>query len=202
MTKKFNYFYRVENLINGKFYFGVHSTNNLEDKYLGSGKRISYAIKKYGKNNFQKEILESFETFKKALDYEEFIVSEELLKDPSCYNLMKGGKGGNNGRGEEWYKQHCSEAGKNCMKDPIYREIFIKKQRENWKNISIHTGFKDKKHSEEAKKNIGKGNSLSQKGEKNSQFGTCWITNGINNMKIPKDELNLWLQENWKRGRV
>ena len=58
MEKQHNYFYRIENTLNGKFYYGVHSTNNLEDGYLGSGKRISYAVKKYGKENLQKVILD------------------------------------------------------------------------------------------------------------------------------------------------
>jgi len=90
--KKFNYFYRVENLINGNFYYGVHKTYNLEDGYLGSGKRILYAIKKYGKENFKKEILLFFDTYKEALNYESEIVTEELILDPSCYNLALGGK--------------------------------------------------------------------------------------------------------------
>ena len=49
--------YKTTNLINNKFYIGMHGTNNLEDGYLGSGKIILSAIRLYGKENFIREIL-------------------------------------------------------------------------------------------------------------------------------------------------
>jgi hypothetical protein len=48
--------YKTTNLINGKIYVGQDSKNN--PKYLGSGIVLNHAIKKYGKDNFKKEILE------------------------------------------------------------------------------------------------------------------------------------------------
>lgn len=41
--------YKTTNIINGKYYIGVHKTTNPNDSYLGSGKAIKEAIKKYGK---------------------------------------------------------------------------------------------------------------------------------------------------------
>ena len=40
-----------------------------------------------------------------------------------------------------------------------------------------------------------------QKDEKNSQFGTCWITKNNENKKIKLNELESWIQKEWIRGR-
>lgn len=89
--KKFNYFYKITNIINGKYYYGVHSTNDLNDGYMGSGTTLHKAYKKYGVENFTKEILKFFEDSKSMFDYEKTIVNEELVKNENCYNLKTGG---------------------------------------------------------------------------------------------------------------
>lgn len=92
--QKYHYFYKITNNINNHFYYGVHSTNNLNDGYMGSGKRLHYAYKKYGIENFSKEILKFFNTSKEAYEYEGEIVTEELIKSNECYNMVTGGNGG------------------------------------------------------------------------------------------------------------
>ena len=47
-TKKIHYNYITTNKINGKRYVGMHSTDNIDDKYLGSGQLLIKAINKYG----------------------------------------------------------------------------------------------------------------------------------------------------------
>lgn len=95
MKKNYNYFYKITNLINNKFYYGVHKTDNIYDGYMGSGTRLKYAYNKYGIENFKKEILKYFNTYDDALLYESNIVTEKLVNDDNCYNLKIGGKGGN-----------------------------------------------------------------------------------------------------------
>lgn len=90
------YFYKITNLINKKFYYGVHSTNNLNDDYMGSGKYLKRAKNKYGVENFKKEILKYFNSKEEMFEYEKQIVTEVLVNDRNCYNIMVGGKGGFN----------------------------------------------------------------------------------------------------------
>jgi len=93
MEKKFNFVYKTKNLINGKIYIGVHSTNNLDDKYLGSGKILINAIKHYGKENFSREILKVFKTREEAYQFESKIVDYKFIKRDDTYNITEGGFG-------------------------------------------------------------------------------------------------------------
>lgn len=61
MKKKFHFIYKTTCIITNRFYIGMHSTENLEDGYIGSGKFLWYSIKKYGKENHKCEILEFLE---------------------------------------------------------------------------------------------------------------------------------------------
>lgn len=93
-TKKYNFVYKTENLVNGLYYIGVHSTNILDDGYLGSGMLIVKAIKKYGKKNFKRTILKHCKSRKEAYIFEESLVNEDLVKSRNTYNCAVGGQGG------------------------------------------------------------------------------------------------------------
>jgi len=90
MDKK-HFVYKTTNKINGKFYIGIHTTKKLDDGYLGSGLRLGNAIQKYGRENFEREILSYWPTRAEALIEERRLVD---LGDPNCYNLAPGGQGG------------------------------------------------------------------------------------------------------------
>ena len=95
-NKKYNYFYKITNTKSGEYYFGVHSTDDLDDGYLGSGTRIKEAIEKEGKENFNKEIIKFFSTITEALEEEARVVTKDLVDDPMCYNMVLGGGGYDN----------------------------------------------------------------------------------------------------------
>jgi group I intron endonuclease len=97
-TKYDNWYYivyKTTNLINGMIYIGQRSTKNLNDRYIGSGKKFLVAIKEYGRGNFYREILE-FCKDKKQLDEREILwVAEFNSTNPEIgYNKHKGGTGG------------------------------------------------------------------------------------------------------------
>lgn len=81
--------YKTTNLLNGKFYIGKHQTKDLDDDYFGSGELLKRAIKKHGKENFKKEILELHET-EEAMNAAE---RRLVIVGPKSYNLNKGGHG-------------------------------------------------------------------------------------------------------------
>lgn len=90
-----NYVYKITNKINGKYYIGKRQhPNPVEDSYMGSGKQIVAAIKKYGTENFSKDILKIFETDEEAALFEASLVTKDMIASPMTYNMHEGGYGG------------------------------------------------------------------------------------------------------------
>ena len=89
-----HYIYRIINKINGKTYIGQHKYKKLNDNYMGSGKLIIKAIKKYGIENFKKEILEfNIPNVDLANDWEQMYILFERAKGKAEYNIANGGNG-------------------------------------------------------------------------------------------------------------
>jgi len=84
--------YKTTNLINGKYYIGRHSTNNINDSYMGSGIGIKNAINKYGIENFKKEIIAETDSAEKLWKLEKKIINKDVVKDKMSYNNAFGGK--------------------------------------------------------------------------------------------------------------
>ena len=90
------YIYKTTNIVNQKYYIGRRESRvpPSDDSYLGSGKRLKAAIKKYGKQSFIKEVLEMVDDHETLVEREKKIVDEQLVNDRNCYNLAIGGHGG------------------------------------------------------------------------------------------------------------
>lgn len=89
---KLFYVYKITNTLNGKAYVGKHVSSSLNDSYFGSGVAIKKAIKKYGIENFKKEILELCNDMDHLSDREIFHIEKECTYSKG-YNLTKGGDG-------------------------------------------------------------------------------------------------------------
>lgn len=98
---KYNIIYKTTNIVNNKIYIGLHSTDNLEDGYIGSGNILKQAIKKYGKDKFTREVLYIFHNREMARIREAEIVDEEFCKRLDTYNIREGGGGAGNQLGEK-----------------------------------------------------------------------------------------------------
>lgn len=155
----------------GKFYFGQHKTDNLNDGYKGSGRKLGDYYKKYP-NDYIKKIIAFYDS-DEELNKAEYDIILPWLNNKMCLNLKEGG--GNNKLSEETRKK-MSEKAKN----------------------RTYPAMQGKHHSEEAKKKIsdaGKGRKLSEehkkkisqklKGRKSPMTGRVPWNKGL---KISKDK--------------
>jgi hypothetical protein len=200
--------YKTTNLVNGKIYVGLHVTKDLNDDYLGSGKQIQAAVKKYGRDNFKREYIKICETPEEMYNLEAEIVNEDFVKSPNTYNMKTGGTGSwshVNANPEQYrearskLRKQRNDAGDNPFFDPEWQ-----KKNNSMNNPEIVRMLVKKANSPEAiaKKKATWQKTGRGKAEKNSQFGTCWITHSkLGNKKISKNDLDKFLILGYTKGR-
>ena len=119
-----NYFYRTNNLINGKFYYGSHGIKNTRP-YYGSGGALKRAIKKYGIKNFEIIILKRFNTREEAYSFEEkFLKLYKISSLNMSYNIKDESLGGDtftNHPNKEQVRINQSVAQLKRFEDPLER---------------------------------------------------------------------------------
>lgn len=92
---KYYYVYKITNLVNGKIYIGKHSTNNLNDNYMGSGVVLHQAYQKYGLECFNKEVIQFYTNNVELNQGEIYWIAQFNSTDPNIgYNRTFGGDGG------------------------------------------------------------------------------------------------------------
>ena len=219
----FYYLYKITNNVNGKIYIGVHKTKNLDDGYMGSGKRLKSAKEKYGIDNFSKEIIQFFSSIEEMFLAEANIVTDEFLAREDVYNLIKGGLGagfdyindnglnlyGYNGQSGFGLENLANRPGGKRLKDILvernewdtYKEKMSSAILTLYENGRVNP-FKGRCHTTETKALIGAKNSEYQKGQGNSQFGTCWISHElIGSKKCKIDLIPEYIEQGWFKGR-
>jgi group I intron endonuclease len=179
------FIYETKNLIDGKTYIGCHKTENIEDDYLGSGKLLKRAIKKHGRQFFQRSILEFCSSEAEMYEREKIYVNESYVSSPNTYNLRCGGYGGR-------------------MIDEIRIQVSQKLKRPKTQETKrkMSEAQIGKKHTAETKQKILEAIQnrppisektrflLSQRAKQRpcNAKNSKWITNGINNKRISFDQ--------------
>lgn len=219
--RKYNFVYKITNNLNGDYYYGVHSTDDLDDGYMGSGKRILRSIKKYGVENFTKEYIQFFSCKEDAYSLESKIVTPELINDPHCLNLAIGGYGGYGGSIlANLTPEQKIERGKRISKalkgkktgKPAWNRGISPSEETKKKQSEANKG----KHlSEGHRKKIGKsckGRSAWNKGRHPSKEtkkklseihkGEKYINNGFIEKRVKGSEIDIFLNNGWSLGRI
>ena len=192
--------YKTTNLLNGMYYIGCHQTSNLDDGYLGSGKYLKNAIKKYGCTNFKFEILHSVNSKKEMFELERSIVNESLINDPLSYNLKIGGSGGNPGIVGAFKGKKHSEETKEKQRQAALKQIVSDETRQK---LSMNNAMKN---NPEIRKKVSEsltGRTQSEEHRKRvaaSNLGKILVNDGSVAKRISKDELEMYKDKGWSKG--
>ncbi|TXG80027.1 MAG: hypothetical protein E6R13_08805 [Spirochaetes bacterium] len=212
--KNIHYIYKTTCNVTGRWYVGMHSTNNLDDGYMGSGTVLRRSIRKYGVENHTKEILEFLPTREALIIREREIINKELIGDGRCMNLKEGGDGGFISEEQQRHRSKCGNKRLNELlkNDSHFKLEWLNKMKQGVKN-SYSNGRKlnlpcweNKKHSEETKQLMSEKRKGTGVGEQNSQYGTMWIHCKASGevKKIKKEDWFSYLIKSdcvWEQGR-
>lgn len=184
--------YQTTNKVNNKIYIGVHKIKDFAtDNYLGSGILLKKALKKYGRDNFERITLYATSCGEEAYFVEELIVDELFIERVDVYNIKVGGMGSAAGELHPMYgkhhtaetKQRMSESQKLCdntrfsghnhteeakeiIKEKMRQREFTKEHREK-----IRLGNTGKTMSEESKRKMSEAKKGIYKGENHPWWG-------------------------------
>jgi group I intron endonuclease len=152
-----NFIYIITNLINGKQYVGSHCGDE-NDTYLGSGKIFLKAYKKYGKENFKREILEEC-PLEDNLIRETYYIQKYNTLLPFGYNISPTGGHGLKGKLNDETKEKIRNKQKGKKKILYFIEKYGEEEGrlkyDEWiEKVKFPKGnipwLKDKHHSKEA----------------------------------------------------
>ena len=224
----FYYLYEIKNQVNNKIYVGVHKTKSMDDGYMGSGKVILSAIKKHGIENFTKIILETFDNSETMFAREKEVVTDEFLARDNTYNLRRGGSGGfdyingaglndrtgmvHSARSRLQTSTKCKEAITEERREAMRNRISGDNNPMNNKVISnkVSAALLGIKQTEDHQRHISEAiaslhrtgaylnSPITKTGTDHPCFGRRWITDDIQDRKVPGDYI---LPEGWRYGK-
>lgn len=214
-TMIYRYIYKItctKGRFKGKFYFGQHTTKNLNDGYKGSGSLLMDYYKKYP-NDYIKEILGYYNS-QTELNAAEYNVIKDYLGKDNCLNLKGGGD-----RGEltDEYKKRIS----NKLKGNKRTLESIEKQSKTSKGHSVSNKtrekislrLKGKSKTEEHKQHLHKHHRVINRKPPNETTrnnisntikakGYKWMNNSIIAKQIPLVDQQHYIELGWEYGRA
>jgi hypothetical protein len=214
--------YKTTNLVNGKYYFGVHKTKDPNDNYLGSGTYIERAVAKHGMEKFRKDVLFVYLEAESAFAKEDELIQCYRGCDPLCMNLRKGGSGGFdwiNRNGINNKAANGLKANRNRIQkianDPTFRQRWSEISKLGAAKARLNPKFGSKessalgaaiwnktwtgrKHTQAATEKM----SVAKRGDRNTIFGRRWMKHpDFKPFPVKADDVEAHLAAGWTFGR-
>lgn len=223
----FGYVYITTNNITGVKYIGQRFSKQIkgsfyDDIYLGSGIVLNRAIKKYGKENFSKEIVQICNSKEELNEAEKYWINyykANINSNSQFYNIAAGGAAGDNWTGKsneykEYFKQIISTSNRQRKrnpdnikgnKNPAYGKKWCNDGIKNYllcheeikaRNLTLGL-LRTKEHNQKISK--------SHKGKKHNYSSTqsriCY-NNGIVNIFIYPSDIEEYETAGWVKGMI
>jgi hypothetical protein len=203
--------YKTTCLRSGKYYVGMHSTNDLDDNYLGSGKMLQRSIDKHGRDQHVRTVLATANTREDLISLEKLFVTEALVKDEMSLNLALGGQGGRVKleysaedrarlaamQTERWadpeFRKKTASGIARAWTNPEYRELRTAQSFAMWtpeRKAQHSAATKNLKRTAESKARIAE-----------AVRGTRWMSNGARCIKVLPDQIEAYTNMGFRPGR-
>ena len=164
----YGYIYLTTNTINGRMYIGKHKSEIYDSKYYGSGKILLQAIKKYGLENFNNEIIDEANNEYELNQKEKYFINLYMQQyGEKMYNIALGGDGGDtyssktNEEKEEFVKRmtvinknRCSSENFKLKMSKRLKEKYANPNERNKQSEKIKASWNDEELKKEQSKRL------------------------------------------------
>lgn len=224
MSASHHIIYKTTCTATGKWYIGVHSTDVLDDGYLGSGIRLTNSVRKHGKAAHVREVIEQLPTREAAIRREAELVTVETLAQPGCMNLRVGGQSQAPGHvPTKEQRARVSEKMRALYADPARRAEIAAKSAAAWQRPEIREKIQLSR--ETAERRAAKSVALTERWADtagraellrtgwahredsktkmaNAARGRVWVNRDSVSRRIAPEELATYLADGYTRGRA
>lgn len=205
--KQHHLIYKTTCVITGKWYIGMHSTDVEDDGYLGSGIHLQRSIKKHGKSNHLKQVLERFDTRQELEAREKVLIDDSVVLDKKSMNLKRGGQGLTSAEAfQNWaseeYRSKQSQATKNRWARPEERIKHSESGKKAWETrdkIAASNVAKIAMADPGTRARIAESVRLARASKPYPK--KCWVFKDGKSDQVNLSDLNTYLEQGFTRGR-